>query len=86
VTRKVTRIARNIHIMGRRDRSLRPTGMLTRDGIFTGGIFNDEASQGTVLAAATRTASSPAYGPLPGFYARGTPKCRTDEFRFGASS
>jgi hypothetical protein len=56
--------------MGRKERSFRPTGMLTRDGIFTGGIFSEEASQGTVLAAATRTASSPAYGPLPGFYAR----------------
>src|ERR1700734_2616015 len=59
VTRKVTRIARNIHIIGCSVRSPRPTGTFTPGGTFTRvGIFTGKASRDAVLAAPTRTASS----------------------------
>src|ERR1700733_4337927 len=49
VMRKVTSIARNIHIMGRSEKSSRPTGTFTRDGILTtGASFTPEASQDAV--------------------------------------
>jgi len=62
VIMKVTSIARNIHIMGRSERSPRSTGILSRgetltpDGIFTkGAICTREASHGPVRAAPTST-------------------------------
>jgi len=74
--RKVTSIARNIHIIGRSESSAGPTGIFTRAGIFTrsgtfspGGILTREASKDAVLAAPTRTASSCAYRPVLEVYA-----------------
>src|ERR1700760_990066 len=76
VTRKVTRMARNIHIMGCRVKSARLTGSFTWPGTFTaGGIFTGPGSgirSGGQVAgptASTRTPSSCAYGLMPGLYA-----------------
>jgi hypothetical protein len=85
---KVTSIARNIHIMGRSERSPRPTGILspgetfTLDGIFTrGGIRTREASQHPVLTASTCipviTSVRLRHGPMssaPDLQARRLPK------------
>src|ERR1022692_1956300 len=69
--RKVTSIARNIHIIGRSESSAGPTGIFTRSGTFSpGGILTREASKDAVLAAPTRTASSCAYRPVLEVYAR----------------
>ena len=63
VTRKVTRMARNIHIMGCSPRA--PPALTVS--------FTPEASEGTALAASTRTAPSPLHRLMPGFYAPGCP-------------
>src|ERR1700761_9377025 len=58
VTRNVKRMARNIHIIGWREKSARPSGILTRDGIFSGGRSTDTASRCAVLAPVTCTLPS----------------------------
>src|ERR1700733_14046518 len=74
VSRNVTRIATNIHIIGCRVRSARPTGTFTPDGTRTRvGSFTREASKDAVPAAPTRTASSCAQCLMPGFYAQRSP-------------
>src|SRR5579859_7477516 len=72
-TRKVTRIDRNIHIIGCSVRSARPTGMRARDGMCTaaGSLIGGRprgASPDPTTAASTRTA--PPAHLMRGFYAR----------------
>src|SRR5690349_915544 len=78
VTRKVTRIARNIHIMGCSETSHRPTVMFTLDGSFNpagiarGGSFPVDTNLGAVLAASTDTGTPPAPRPYARILRAGT--------------